>query len=92
MRLIYQGSLKTRLSDTQRLDKGNHMPAIIDGYRRFQGWLAAAGDTIADGLKKDPLECGLNFGTAQIGRQGFETLTDGPVTVMVISMALGAKC
>ncbi len=68
------------------------MPAIIDGYRCFQCRLAAAGNAIAYGLKQFPLEGGLNFGTAQIGRQGFETLTDGTVTVIVVSMALGAKC
>ena len=68
------------------------MPAIIDGYRRFQRWLTATGDAIAYGLKQFTLECGLHFGTAQIGWQGFETLTDGPIAVMVVSMALGAKC
>ena len=68
------------------------MPAVINGYRRFQCRLTATGNAVADGFKQFTFVCGLYFLAAQIGGQRVEALTDSTVAVIVVTMALGAKC
>ena len=73
------------------LDKGNNLPAIIDRDGRMQGRLPAAGDAVADILKKYACRTVLDFGAAQIGRQRCKTLANAAFAVVIMAMALGAK-
>ena len=77
-------------SGAKGFDVGNDLPAIIDGDGRMQGRLPAVGNTVADVFEKDAGRAVLDFGAAQIGRQRRKALTHGAVTVVIVTMALGA--
>ena len=67
------------------------MPAVLNGYGRFQCRLTATGNAVADGFKQFTFMGGLYFRAAQIGGQRVEALTDRTVAVIVVTVTLGAK-
>ncbi len=78
------------VSEAKGFDKGNSLPAIVDGDGRMQRGLPAIGNAVADVFKKDARSTVLDLGAAKIGRQWRKALTDGALAVVIVAMALGA--